>query len=76
MHLVKFLIDFCFAEQFLVAFVRTVYTVLESMGSVEVCVNLTRPEIDILEETVRVEVYDFRNSVNIPADGALASESN
>lgn len=71
----KFLRFFVFVAPFLVAFVSTVYSVLESEGSVEVCVNLTRPVIDILEETVRVEVYDFSSSVHIPADSALASES-
>lgn len=34
-------------EPFVVAFVQTAYTVVESIGSVEVCINLTRPHIDI-----------------------------
>ena len=53
---------------------ETVYIVPESVGSVEVCVNLTRPQIDILDEFVVVEVYDFPSSVVIPADVTLASE--
>ena len=53
---------------------ETIYTVPESVGSVEVCVNLTKPTFDILEEFVVVEVYDFPSSVLIPADVTLASE--
>ena len=53
---------------------ETVYTVPESVGSVEVCVNLTRPQIDIFDEFVIVEVTDFPSSVYIPADVTLASE--
>ena len=40
----------------------------------EVCVNLTQPQIDILDEFVVVEVIDFPSSVYIPADVTLASE--
>ena len=53
---------------------ETIYTVPESVGSVEVCVNLTKPQFDILEEFVVVEVTDFPSSVVIPANVALASE--
>ena len=53
---------------------ETVYIVSESVGSVEVCVNLTRPQIDILDEFVVVEVTDFPSSVVIPADGTPASK--
>ena len=52
---------------------ETVYTVSESVGSVEVCVNLTHPQIDILDEFVIVEVTDFPSSVYIPAGVTLAS---
>ena len=50
------------------------YTVIESEGQVEVCVNLTQPMIDILEETVRVEVFNNESSIYIPMDAVLASE--
>ena len=40
----------------------------------EVCVNLTRPDLDIFEETVRVESFNDENSVYIPPGAALASE--
>ena len=70
----KALIAIVFLEPFEVVFVETVYTVPESVGSVEVCVNLTRPQIDIFDEFVIVEVTDFPSSVYIPADVALASE--
>ena len=61
-------------EPFEVAFVETLYTVPEDVGTVEVCVNLTKPQIDILEEFVVVEVFDFPSSVYVPADVTLASE--
>ena len=53
---------------------ETIYTVPESIGSVRVCVNLTRPQIDILHKFVVVEVTDFPSSVYVPTDVALASE--
>ena len=64
-----------FSDPFEVAYVQTIYTVFESEGQVEVCVNLTRPDFDILEETVRVESFNNESSVYIPADAVLASES-
>ena len=54
-------------------FVKTVYTVDESVGSVSVCVNLTQPEIDILDETVRVFIIDNPNSTYIPTGAPLTS---
>ena len=59
---------------FEVAFVKTTYTVDESVGSVSVCVNLTHPEIDILDETVNVFVIDNTNSIYIPAGAPFASK--
>ena len=50
------------------------YTVDESVGAVNVCVNLTHPPIDILEETVNVFVIDYPNSIYIRAGAPLASE--
>ena len=63
-------------EPFEVGFVETQYTVMEGMGSVEVCVNLTKPglDTDILDQFVVVEVSNFPSSVYIPADVTLASE--
>ena len=54
----------CFSilEPFMVAFVKTTYTVIESEGQVEVCVNLTRPPADILDETVCVKMFNDENS--------------
>ena len=65
------------SEPFEVGFVQTTYTVSESVGSVEVCVNLTRPRVgvDIYDEFVVVGVTDFPSSVYIPASAPLASES-
>ena len=51
------------------------YTVDESAGAVSVCVNLTHPMRDILEETVNVFVIDNSSSIYIPAGAPLASES-
>ena len=47
---------------------------MESVGQVEVCVNLTHPEIDILDETVQVDVFHDDSSVYIPPNSVLASE--
>ena len=65
----------CFTEPFVVAFVETTHTVDESVGAVEICVNLTQPMIDILEETVNVYVIDDSSSVYIPPGAPPASES-
>ena len=54
---------------------ETVYTVPENVSSVRVCVNLTQPQIDILDEFVVVEVTDFPSSVVIPTNARLASKS-
>ena len=39
----------------------------------EVCVNLTKPGLDIEDEMVFVESLDFSSSVYIPANATLAS---
>ena len=62
-------------EPFVVAFVETMYTIIESEGQVEVCVNLTRPQ-DILDETVRVNVFNNESSVYIPNGAVIASMLN
>ena len=67
--------DISDTEPFEVALVETTYTVDESVGSVSVCVNLTRPQVDILDETVNVFVIDYPSSVYIPPGAPLASKS-
>ena len=67
--------DISDTEPFEVALVKTTYTVDESVGSVSVCVNFTRPETDILDETVNVFVIDYPSSVYVPPGAPLASES-
>ena len=57
------------------AFVEKTFTVDENVGSVNVCVNLTRPTIDILDERVNVFVIDNSSSIYIPPGAPLASES-
>ena len=52
---------------------QTVYTVIEDEGPARVCVNLTKPAVDIEEEMVFVESFDFPSSVYIPAGATLAS---
>ena len=52
---------------------KTIYTVMEDEGPVRVCVNLTKPEVDIEEEMVFVESVDDPTSVYIPDDAILAS---
>ena len=54
---------------------ETTYTVDEGVGAVNVCVNLTQPLIDILDERVNVFVIDYPSSVYIPPVAPLASES-
>ena len=51
------------------------YTVFENVSAVEVCVNLTEPQIDILNEEVYVMVFNDETSVYIPPGGILASKS-
>ena len=55
---------------------ETSYTVREDVGTVEVCVNLTKPglDTDILDQFVVVDVYNDSTSVYIPADTILASQ--
>ena len=65
----------CISEPFVVAFVETTYTVDETAAAVNVCVNLTQPQVDILDETVNVFVIDDSSSTYIPADAPLASTS-
>ena len=50
------------------------YTVDESVGAVNVCVNLTRPNRGILDESVNVFVIDDPSSIYIPPGAPLASE--
>ena len=65
-------VPFCL-EPFEVGFVETVYAVSEG-AVVEVCVNLTQPKLDILDEFVVVEVVDYCSSVYVPTNTLLASE--
>ena len=68
--------SYCFhcPESFRVGFDQTMYTVLESAGSVEVCVNLTHPPDDIFEEQVTVLVFHNDDSIYIPPNPTLASK--
>ena len=64
-----------FLEPFVVAFVETMYTVSEGVGAaVSVCVNLTEPQLDVLDETVGVFLVQSYSSAYIPASAPLASE--
>ena len=57
----------------MVAYVEKTYTVTETEGYVEVCVNLTHSEMDILDVAIRVESYNNNQS---PSDTVPpASES-
>ena len=60
---------------FVVAFVETAYTVDESMPAVNVCVDLTQPSKDIIDETVNVYVIDSSHSLYIPSGAPLASKT-
>ena len=59
-------------EPFRIAFAEKTYNVTESEGQVEVCVNLTYPDMDIYNETVRVESYNI-GQTSTP-DAVLASK--
>ena len=50
------------------------YTVVESAGSVEVCVNLTHPPDDILDEQVTVLVFHNDSSIYVPPNPTFASK--
>ena len=65
---------FCYTGPFVVAFVETTHTVDESVGAVNICVNLTQPMTDILDETVNVFVIDDSSSIYIPDGAPLASQ--
>ena len=54
---------------------ETSYTVFENVGTVEVCVNLTEPQIAILNEEVHVMVFNDEKSVYIPVGGVVARKS-
>ena len=62
-------------EPFRVGFHQTVYTVIESAGSVEVCVSLTHPRRDIIhDEQVTVLVFHNDSSIYVPSNPRFASE--
>ena len=50
------------------------YTVVESAGSVEVCVNLTHPPDDIFDEQVTVLVFHNDSSIYVSPNPIFASK--
>ena len=62
------------AEPFSVAFTELVYTVRECEDQVEVCVNLTQPQKDILDEVVYLDIVSSDSSHHIPPHSSLASK--
>ena len=64
-----------YSEPYIIAFVETMYTVVEGEGPVEVCVNLTDPTFDILDDTISVNILNDESSIYIPSVGILASEA-
>ena len=65
------------AEPLLVSFEQTVYAVLETAGRLEVCVILTRPDTDIFEHVVGVEVFGewfIEANEYIPSGATIASK--
>ena len=59
----------------MVAFDETMYEVDEGTPYVTVCVNLTKPEHDIQDENVFVEVYDDPSSIYVPSNATPASKT-
>jgi len=67
-----------YTEPFVVSFERTLYEVAETGGQVEICVILTRPDTDIFENVVGVEVFEddvIKTNEFIPIGAAIASET-
>ena len=61
----------------MVSFEHSIYEVAETAGQVEVCVILTRPDTDIFENVVAVEVFEdevMKTNEHFPNDAAIASE--
>ena len=63
-----------FSVPLIVGFEKKVYEVVESDGSVEVCVILTQPDHNILNNSVNVEVFVNDDSVYIPSNVNIASK--
>ena len=61
-------------DPFVVQFVETTYTVTECEGQVEVCVNLTQPQTDILDEVIYLDIIRNDTSRYIPEGSPLAGE--
>ena len=61
-------------DPFHVGFDQTVYSVVESGGSVEVCVNLTHPPGDISGGEVTVLVFHNDSSIYVPLNPTFASK--
>ena len=59
-----------------VSFEKTVYEVVERNERVEVCVILTQPDYDIIDNSVNVEVYVEDDSMYIPSNANIASKLN
>ena len=59
-----------------VSFMETVYNVVERDEIVEVCVILTQPNTDILDNSVNVEVFVDDDSIYIPINVNIASKLN
>ena len=71
-------IGYCFVfllEPFMIGFLKTAYTVIESEGQVEVCVNLTCPSEYVFDFTVLVESYNNEKSVYNLTNAVIVSES-
>ena len=66
-----------YTEPLVVSFEHTLYEVAETAGQVEICVILTRPDTDIFENVVGVEVFEddvIKTNEFIPMGAAIASE--
>ena len=55
---------------------ETVYTVVEHDERVKLCVILTQPNTDILDNSVKVEVFVDDDSIYIPSNVNIASKLN
>ena len=57
-----------------VSFEETVYEVVERNEIVEVCLNLTQPDYDILDNSINIEVFVDDYSISIPSNVYRASK--
>ena len=75
-NIMYFLYFLIFSAPLNVSFEESVYEVVEHDERVEVCVILTQPDDDILDNFINVEVFLDDASIYIPSNVNIASKLN